>query len=158
MFQDDDQHWVCDPQTLQGMTTNFFSKLYTSAGSRDYGPLLDQCQQVVTSEMNEQLVSMVTIEEVRRATFQLGTTKAPGPDGLNGLFNQKHWEIIKADLLLLVLHFFMSGEMPPSLNHTFLALIPKTPHPKKLEQYHPINLYNFAYKIISKVLANRLKP
>lgn len=108
--------------------------------------------------MNEQLVSLVTLEEVRRATFQLGTTKAPGPDGLNGLFYQKHWNILKSDLLLLVQDFFMSGQMPPSPNHTFLVLIPKIPHPEKLEQYRTISLCNFTYKIISKVLANRLKP
>lgn len=77
---------------------------------------------------------------------------------LNGLFYQKHQETIKDDLTLMVQNFFMFGEMPTSLNHAFLALIPKTPHLEKLEQYCLISLCNFAYKIISKVLANCLKP
>jgi len=52
--------------------------------------------------MNDQLIAMATIEEVKQATFQLGATKAPGSDGLNGFFYQKHWDIIKDDLVLLV--------------------------------------------------------
>lgn len=44
------------------------------------------------------------------------------------------------------------------LNMTYISLFPKVPNPKKLEQYPPISLWNFIYKIISKVMANRLKP
>lgn len=90
MLQDNDQNWVRDPTTLREMTSSFFSTLYTTAGYRDYGPILDQCPQVVSTEMNDKLMTLVTNEEVRQATFQLGTTKAPGPDGLNGLFLETH--------------------------------------------------------------------
>lgn len=46
----------------------------------------------------------------------------------------------------------------PSLNATFLALIPKGDEPNTPEKYKPIALCNVIYKLISKVLANRLKP
>jgi len=158
MLQIDDQQRICDPPTLQDTTITFFSQLYITNGYMNYAPLLYQCNQVVTREMNDQLTASPTMEEVWQITFQMGTTKAPGLDGLNGLFYQKHWEIVKEDLFLLVQNFLTSRVMPTGLNQTIITLIPKTTQPKKLEQYRPISLCNFAYKIISKVLANQLKP
>lgn len=54
-------------------------------------------------------------------------------------------------------HFFVSGILDLNLNKIHIVLVPKIPNPARLEQFHPISLYNFAYKIISKILANRLK-
>jgi hypothetical protein len=57
-----------------------------------------------------------------------------------------------------VQNFFRSGFLLKELNHTHLALIPKIENPSKVSHFRPISLSNFAYKIISKILANRLKP
>lgn len=46
----------------------------------------------------------------------------------------------------------------PELNQTHITLIPKVPNLESITQYRPIGLCNFSYKIIAKVLANRLKP
>jgi len=53
--------------------------------------------------------------------------------------------------------FFNSGTLNPELNHTYITLIPKVQNPERLEQFCPISLCNYAYKIISKIMANRLK-
>jgi len=152
------QRWVRDDQLLKDMTLEFFSTIYKSEGTRDYGPILQQCECVVTEAMNQQLISDVTQEEIRAAVFQLGKSRVPSPDGFNGLFYQQYWEILKEDTFSSVKQFFQSGLLPPDLNKTIITLIPKVPNPECLDQYRPISLCNFAYKIISKVLANRLKP
>ena len=44
------------------------------------------------------------------------------------------------------------------LNYTYIVLIPNKNTPSSFNEYHPISLCNVTYKIISKVVANRLKP
>ena len=56
-----------------------------------------------------------------------------------------------------ILEFLNTGYMPPALNHTFIVLIPKIKNPVKVSDFRPISLCNVIYKIIAKVLANRLK-
>jgi len=112
---------------------------------------------VVTAEMNTGLTAKVSREEVKQAAFQLGATKALRPDGFNGLFYQNHWDIIEDDIFTSVQDLFRLGVMPHGFKRTHITLIPKVPHLERLEQYRPISLYNFIYKIISKVPTNRLK-
>ncbi|KAJ1377991.1 hypothetical protein SESBI_48293, partial [Sesbania bispinosa] len=52
----------------------------------------------VTTEMNEALTRDVTDIEIEDVVFSLRAMKAPGPDGLNGLFYQKHWQIVKQEV------------------------------------------------------------
>lgn len=48
--------------------------------------------------------------------------------------------------------------MPSSLNSTFISLIPKKPNADSVKNFRPISLYNMIYKLVSKVITNRLKP
>jgi hypothetical protein len=51
----------------------------------------------------------------------------------------------------------ISGRIPQSLNSTFIELIPKVDKPETLDEFRPISLCNCAYKIVSKIIARRLK-
>lgn len=140
------------------MTETFFKSLYLSVGARDFQPVIQQIPTLVDGRMNQRLVKSVTIEEVTEAMQQLGANKAPGPDGLNGLFYKKHWPDLRQGIFSEVKQFFETGQLNPVINRTQITLIPKVQNPEKLEQFRPISLCNFIYKIISKVMTNRLKP
>ena len=103
------------------------------------------------------LSSDFTAEEVEVVLFQMGPTKAPGLDGMNALFYQKFWHVMGETITMAVLDFLNSGNMVPDINHTNFVLIPKVKNPEKMSDFRPISLCNVIYKIISKVLANRLK-
>ena len=111
----------------------------------------------VSPDMRDLLSSEYSPEEIKAALFQMGPTKAPGPDGMNALFYQKFWHIVGDDVINAVLDFLNNGIMVPDLNYTHIVLIPKIKSSEKITDYRPISLCNVIYKIISKVLANRLK-
>ena len=80
--------------------------------------------------------------------FQLGSHKAPGPDGLPAFLYQDFWGIVKTDVINTVLAFFHSGSLFTPLNHTFITLIPKIPFLDEVTHFRPISLCNVIYKII----------
>lgn len=108
--------------------------------------------------VNHSLTCPVSSEEIELAVFQLGALKAPGPDGFPGFFYQNYWETVKNSTISAVKSFFESGFILKELNVTNLVLIPKSPSPETLAQFRPISLCNVNLKIITKILANRLKP
>ena len=82
---------------------------------------------------------------------------APGPDGMTALFYQKFCDIVKDDLTHMVNQFLFEGSIVSGLNDTNICRIPKTNNPNEMSQFRPISLCNVSYKIISKVLCQRLK-
>ena len=88
----------------------------------------------------------------------MGLYKAPGLDGIPICFFQNFWLIVKTNVCNAVQAFFHSGSLLKVLNQTFITLIQKIPNLEEVSHFRPISLCNVFYKIISKVLVNRLKP
>jgi len=95
--------------------------------------------------------------EVLEVVKGLNRDKAPGPDGFTLAFYQDCWEVIKTDLMGVFQDFHTHSKFVKSVNATFLALIPKKFGAMDLKDFRPIILVSGVYKIIAKVLANRLK-
>ncbi|KAI3777078.1 hypothetical protein L1987_46872 [Smallanthus sonchifolius] len=98
-----------------------------------------------------------TMEEIKDAAFECGDDKAPGPDSFNFRFIKRYWHLFASDLFRIMQSFYDRGEIQCGCGSSFIALIPKTADPVKLNDYRPINLVGVISKLISKVLASRIK-
>jgi hypothetical protein len=58
----------------------------------------------------------------------------------------------------VVRDFFLSGKMHKEVNNTLIVLIPEIQNPTSFNHFCPISLCNVVYKIIAKILVNRLRP
>nr|XP_028962160.1 uncharacterized protein LOC103417751 [Malus domestica] len=157
-FKGDDGLWVEEENQVLGIVEDHFQALFTSAGSRDWGDTIDCIVPLVSDGMNAELIKQVSDEEIKDAVFQMGGLKAPGPHGFQGIFFHSYWDIILAEVKGLVGDFMRGVGISKRINSTHIVLIPKVASPESVAQYRPISLCNFSFKILSKVLANRLKP
>ena len=107
--------------------------------------------------MNQRLMSEYSREEIKTVLFQMAPTKAPGSDGFPAHFFQRNWELCGDEVATIILKILRGEEDVEELNDTILVLIPKVTNPTLLSQFRPISLCNVLYKIISKMLALRLK-
>ncbi|RVW93099.1 Trafficking protein particle complex II-specific subunit 130-like [Vitis vinifera] len=98
-----------------------------------------------------------TVEEIHSALMDMNGDKAPGPDGFTGAFWQTCWDFVKEEIMDLFKEFFVQKSFAKSLNTTFLVLIPKKGGAEDLGEFRPISLLGGLYKLMAKVLANRLK-
>lgn len=87
----------------------------------------------------------------------MNSWRSPGPDGYPPGFFQKHWSVVEEDVVNFVVKFFVSGKLQESVNESLITLIPQTENPVTLVDFRPISLSNALYKLMSKILASRLK-
>jgi len=97
------------------------------------------------------------MDEVKTTVWDCDSFKSPGPDGINFGFIKTFWNEIKGDMLRFVSEFHWNGKLSKGINSTFIALIPKVKSPQTLNDFRPISLVGCIYKIIAKILANRLR-
>jgi hypothetical protein len=87
----------------------------------------------------------------------MAPVKALSLDGLSAGFFLDNWDTVGEEVCQIVLTALNSGCMNKGMKFTYIALIPKVKSPEKVSDFRPISLCNVIYKMVSKVLANRLK-
>ncbi|KAL2924062.1 hypothetical protein RDABS01_015553, partial [Bienertia sinuspersici] len=140
-----------DKVDISNHASSFFLKLFTTEKSFSLSPSTSYAASLFVSHRP-------SFGEIRDAVFSMGPYKAPGEDGFHNFFYQKHWSVVQNEVCHLVWDVFASCRVPPAINKTIISLIPKVDHPESLKHYRPISLCNSTYKIVSKILVQRIRP
>jgi DUF1009 family protein len=98
-----------------------------------------------------------TEEEVKQAVWDCDNFKSPGPDGVNFGFVKDFWAEVKDDFMRFLFEFHSNRKLVKGSNCTFIVLIPKISNPQRVSDFRPISLVGCLYKVLAKVLANRLR-
>ncbi|XP_057740500.1 uncharacterized protein LOC130957670 [Arachis stenosperma] len=149
--------WKTDPEVLSQEAESFYKSLFCHLDDVDLGCLDDVPLPSLNEEACNNLTAPVTMEEVRTTVFHINSFKVLGPDGFQAFFFKEYWEIIGLDVWKMVKQAFFGVTLDPRMLETLLVLIPKVESPVSMKDFRPISLYNVVYKIITKVLVNRLR-
>ena len=133
-----------------------FQNLLSAPGG--WSPSLsDMALNEIGSEEADRLEECFSEEEIRSAISGLNSDKAPGPDGFPIAFWIFSWDFVKEEVLGFFKEFHEQSRFVKNLNATFLVLIPKKQTVEDFKDLRPISLVGGLYKILAKVLANRIK-
>ncbi|XP_024156142.1 uncharacterized protein LOC112164137 [Rosa chinensis] len=150
--------WCTEDSDLENIVLDYFGTLFSTSSPKNMDLFTNLFPQVVTGEMNSELVREFGEEEILQALNQMHPLKAPGPDGFSPIFYQRYWSVVGRDVIAAVRCFMNSEDFLREVNGTYVTLIPKVKEVENMQQLRPISLCNVIYKLGSKVLANRLKP
>ena len=137
--------------------TRHFNELFNAQPVVEDNELLNLVPNAIKNSDNEALTQSITLDEIKMVVDGMEDDKSPGSDGYNANFIKLCWDIIKNDLLKMVSKSQRRSKIGGNTSSAFLTLIPKEKEAKSFDRFWPISLCNIGYKIITKIMANRLK-
>jgi hypothetical protein len=140
---------------------NYYKSFFKSSLpdiSTDQVGVASQFTKMLNEDEARDLYKPVTLMELKSILTLFKKEKSPGPDGWTVEFFLHFFDLVSEDLWRWWRKPRSCGRIAGSINSTFLALIPKNNKPQQFGDYRPISLCNLVYKVISKVIANQIKP
>ena len=120
--------------------------------------LLKPLKTKITND-NKKLTQQIIFAKLKTAIYQLDNGKSTGIDGIPIEYFKSYYEYLKNDLLQLYnLILFENNNLTTSLNQAIITFSFKNDKKENLKNWRPISLLCSDYKILTKILSNRLKP
>ncbi|XP_026451379.1 uncharacterized protein LOC113351651 [Papaver somniferum] len=149
-------NWIKDGDGISEILIDYFKKKCEYHTVQINDSILDVVPHLISEDDNLYLEECPNEEKIKRVVFNLNAGSAPGPDGFTGTFYRAVWEIFKGNLLEAIQFCWRNNIIPSGMNSNFLVLIPKIKGAKTAKIFRPIGLSNFCFKIITKIITERI--
>nr|GEU30543.1 RNA-directed DNA polymerase, eukaryota [Tanacetum cinerariifolium] len=147
--------WITDPTLVKKAFRVHFKSRFQKPSTSGL-KLNFEFPNRLSSVLATNLERDVSHDEIKSAVWDCGENKSPGPNGFTFEFVRKYWKCIGPDFCGAVDHFFDNGSFAKGCNSSFIYLIPKVADAMFVNDYRPISLIGSVYKVVSKILVNRL--
>ncbi|KAK7268946.1 hypothetical protein RIF29_21657 [Crotalaria pallida] len=147
---------IREPRMIKQEITKFYKKLY----SEEQPPCLKISGEGfarINEEDSKELESLPSLEEIKKSVWDCESSRAPGYNGFNFGFVKRMWDVVGDDFFRFINNFFQQGKLLNEVNRTWVTLIPKIDGACELKHFRPISMVGCIYKVIAKILSNRLK-
>lgn len=104
----------------------------------------------------EELIKDTSEEEIKKELDGIGDLKSPGMDGFGSKFFKACWHIVKVDVIAAVREFFDTGQIFKAFKCILVTLVPKIESPIGVNDFRPIAGCTTFYKIVTRIMTNRL--
>lgn len=148
--------WEVDPYRVKDHFKTHFENLFKEDPDSNWRQDMGETSKISEAE-SVNLEREFDENELKEALWNCGKNKSPGPDGFTADFFRNFWDVVKKDLLEAFNEFARKPKIPKCVNSAFITLIPKVNNPNGVQDFRPISLISSVYKMLSKMLANRLK-
>lgn len=149
-------------EDIGNFISNFYRNLYSlDSHASQNGSYLQQIENYIPQISNEFKVlceAPISLNEIRDAMKLMKKGKSPGSDGLTLEFFIHFWEFLEQPFLLMLQECLENETMTPTMKQGVISLIPKPDKdPTIIDNWRPITLLNFDYKLLASIFAKRLK-
>lgn len=154
--------YLCTPDNIiisdhEQKAQHLFESFKDRLGTSDFKGIIFNLSSLLELQDLKGIADAFTPNEIEQTIKSLPNDHASGPNGFNGMFIKKYWQIIKQDFLRLFNEFTIGNLDLTSISNSFIALIPKKDNLASVNDYRPISLLNHTFKCIIKILSTRLQ-
>jgi hypothetical protein len=152
---------VSGQENIKKEAIKYFKEMYKEQAppsSKEQVRVAALFKKMVTEDEAHSLNELIKLEEIEHILKKFKSDKILRPDGWSVELFSHFFETVGGDLLEMAEEARTRGRIVGGLNTTFIALTPKVNKPQCFGDFRPISLCNLCYKIISKVIANCIKP
>ena len=148
-----------EPKTILLEMKHFYQTLFTNIPLTDHNEYFEKVRQPVTIPPDDviKMEKEITEQEILKVVNSLPNNKTPGEDGPPSEFYKVFWIDIKGLLLNAYRYSFEKGQLFVTQKRGLLCLTPKKSDPLPLKNWRPLTLLNQDYKILAKLVAERIK-
>jgi exonuclease III len=161
-LKSDNNTSISDPSEILDFIRKFYMNLYKEDSNVEINDdNLDQFPNSAKVSQSDNLIleSPITEKEIWEAIQDLPAGKTPGTDGLSSDFYKKFWPLLKKYFLNMVNNVYKNKELTSDQKRGVISLLPKPDKDlTQVKNWRPISILNTDYKILTKILANRIKP